>query len=233
MWLEIWPVWFDFKPLVGNLTSGWKFHRGWLEFWPGALEYMVGNPTNLNHAKYKKILKPSLVQILKVKVLSFFRSRKWDFLQLRWGTRLSSTGLLLGPLMPEKKNLRLHGFQGFRTCGSYYTCGSQSFFPGESLFFSCSSFSGGASRCCRNGLHDVFRFSCTRVFLSSIAFIDHLFKTRLALSWKYHCTSYSILLPSTRWIEISPVKGGGGREDCILSNFLDNWMSIGPRHFFA
>ena len=103
MWLEIWPVWFDFKPLVGNLTSGWKFHRGWLEFWPGALEYMVGNPTNLNHAKYKKILKPSLVQILKVKVLSFFRSRKWDFLQLRWGTRLSSTGLLLGPLMPEKR----------------------------------------------------------------------------------------------------------------------------------
>ena len=115
----------------------------------------------------------------------------------------------IGSFNARKKNLRLRGFQGFRTCGtcgSYYTCGSQSFFPGESLFFSCSSFSRGASRCCRNGLHDVFRFSCTRVFLSSIAFIDHLFKTRLALSWKYHCTSYSILLPSTRWIEISTVK---------------------------
>ena len=65
---------------------------------------MVGNPTNLNHAKYKKILKPLLVQILKVKVFSFILVKKVRFSSVKMGNSIEQHRSAIGSFNARKKN---------------------------------------------------------------------------------------------------------------------------------
>ena len=95
IWLEIYPVRMEFQPLDGNPSSGWKFHQGLVGF-PTICPKIDGR--NSNHSSVNgrqgfiisfQLFLSGVFKTMKVKV-DYNSLEFGDFLQLRWGTLLSS-----------------------------------------------------------------------------------------------------------------------------------------------